>query len=292
MPDSIVTILDVLIGGLLLGGLYALIAMGFSLQYGVARVLNIAHGEFIMLSAFLTWTLYTYAHINPLLSLVIVGPFIFVLGYIFQRTLFTKLRTSSPNQGAFEASSMLATFGLMFILQNAALLIWGGNYHGYAYLATPVSLGGAIFPANSLLALGIAVIIGVIFYIFVARTRMGKAIRAAAQDSTTAGLMGVDINQMLAICFGLGALMASFAGLLYSMCYSVYATMGLEKTVVAIIVVVLGGLGSITGSFIGGFMLGIIGNIVTYFEPGLTMPAYYLIFTLLLLIRPKGIMGR
>jgi branched-chain amino acid transport system permease protein len=292
MPHTIVTILDVVIGGLLLGGLYALIAMGFSLQYGVARVLNIAHGEFIMISAFLTWTLFTYAHINPLVSLVIVGPVIFLIGYLLQRTLFTRLRNSSPTPGAFEANSMLATFGLMFILQNAALLIWGGNFHAYPYLATPVDLGGAIFPANSLLALGVAVAIGIVFYIFLARTRMGKAIRAAAQDPNTAGMMGVNINQVLAICFGLGALMASFAGLLYSMCFSVYATMGLEKTVVAIIVVVLGGLGSITGSFIGGFLLGIIGNIVTYFEPGLTMPAYYLIFTLLLLLRPSGILGK
>jgi branched-chain amino acid transport system permease protein len=292
MPQTAITILDVLIGGLLRGGLYALIAMGFSLQYGVARVLNIAHGEFIMLSAFLTWTLYTYAHINPLLSLVIVGPFIFIIGYILQRTLFTRLRTSSPSQGAYEASSMLATFGLLFILQNAALLIWGGNFHGYSYLATPVSLGGAIFPANSLLALGVAVVIGIIFFIFLARTRLGKAIRAAAQDPTTAGLMGVNINQVLAICFGLGALLASFAGLLFSMCFSVYATMGLEQTIYAIIVVVLGGLGSITGSFIGGFLLGIIGNVVTHFNQGLTMPAYYLIFIILLMIRPKGIMGK
>jgi branched-chain amino acid transport system permease protein len=292
MPHTIITFLDVGIGGLLIGGLYSLIAMGFSLQYGVARVLNIAHGEFIMISAFLTWTLYTYAHINPLLSLIIVGPVIFVIGYTLQRTLFTRLRTSSPSQGAYEANSMLATFGLLFIFQNVALLIWGGNYHAYSYLATPVSLGGAIFAANSLLALGVAVVIGIIFYLFLARTRMGKAIRAAALDPATAGLMGVNINQVLAICFGLGALMAAFAGLLFSMCFSVYATMGLEKTIVAIIVVVLGGLGSITGSFIGGFLLGIIGNIVTYYEPGLTMPAYYFIFILLLLIRPTGILGK
>jgi branched-chain amino acid transport system permease protein len=292
MPHTIITFLDVGIGGLLIGGLYSLIAMGFSLQYGVARVLNIAHGEFIMISAFLTWTLYTYAHINPLLSLIIVGPVIFVIGYTLQRTLFTRLRISSPSQGAYEANSMLATFGLLFIFQNVALLIWGGNYHAYSYLATPVSLGGAIFAANSLLALGVAVVIGIIFYLFLARTRMGKAIRAAALDPATAGLMGVNINQVLAICFGLGALMAAFAGLLFSMCFSVYATMGLEKTIVAIIVVVLGGLGSIPGSYIGGFALGIIGNIVTYYEPGLTLPSYYLIFIVLLLVKPSGILGK
>lgn len=291
MPQSVVTILDVVIGGLLMGGLYAVIAMGFSLQYGVARVLNIAHGEFIMISAYLTWVLFNVG-VNPLLSLVIVGPAIFLLGYALQRTLFTRLRASSPSQGAFEGSSMLATFGLMFIMQNVALLIWGGNIQGYSYLSTPVNLGGAIFQANRLVSLGFAVVIGLAFYFFLARTRVGKGIRAAAQDSATAELMGVNINQVLALCFGLGALMAACAGLLISMCFSITPTMGLEYTVIAIIVVVLGGLGSITGSFIGGLLLGLIGNVVTYFEPGLALPAYYLIFIVLLMVKPTGIMGR
>src|SRR4030065_711311 len=106
----LVKILDIVIAGLLMGGIYALIAVGLSLQFGVARVLNIAHGEFIMLGAFITWTLYTVLGINPLLSLVIVGPAIFIIGFILQRTLFTRLRTSSPSPGAYEASSLLATF--------------------------------------------------------------------------------------------------------------------------------------------------------------------------------------
>src|SRR4030043_313371 len=235
----IVKILDVLIGGLLLGGLYALIAMGFSLQYGVARVLNIAHGEFIMFSAFLTWTLYTFTGINPLVSLAIVGPVVFIIGVLLHQTLFTRLRISSPSPGAYEASSMLATFGLLFIFQNVAFLIWGGNIKGYNYLSTPVNLGGAIFPANSLVALVLAVLIGIIFYVFLARTRLGKAIRAAAQDPKTAGLMGVNINQVLALCFGFGTLMTGLAGLLVSMSYPVHTTMGLEYTIITIIVVVL-----------------------------------------------------
>ena len=292
LPAPIVTILDIVIHGLLMGGLYALIAMGFSLQYGVARVLNISHGEFIMLGAFVTWTLYTMFGINPLVSLAIVGPAVFIIGFILQRTLFTRLRISSPSPGAYEASSLLATFGLLFIIQNVAILIWGADIRGYSYLATPVNLGGAIFAANRLVALLFAVVIGLIFYLFLARTRLGKAIRAAAQDPATAGLLGVNINRVLALCFGLGAAMAGFAGLLISICFSIQPTMGLEYTIIAIIVVVLGGLGSIPGSFIGGFLLGLIGSIVTYFEPGLALPAYYFIFILLLLVRPTGIFGK
>jgi branched-chain amino acid transport system permease protein len=287
-----VTILDVVIAGLLLGGLFALIAVGLSLQYGVARVLNIAHGEFIMLGALGTWTLYTTFHMNPLVALAIGGPVAFILGFVIHRTLFKRLLASSASARVFEGNSMLASFGLLFIIQNLALIIWGAEIREYSYLAVPVNLAGALFGANRLVTLGFAIVIGLAFYLFIARTRTGKAIRAAAQDPTTAGLMGVNINNVLALCFGFGAAMAAIAGMLISICYPVHAAMGLEYTVIAIIVVVLGGLGSIAGSFIGGFILGLVGNIVTYFEPGLALAAYYAIFILLLLVRPTGIMGK
>jgi len=288
----LVQILDTAIAGLLLGGLYALIAMGLSLQYGVARVLNIAQGEFMMLGALLTWWLFTALGINPLISLAICGPVTFILGYFLYAVLFKRIRLKSATPGAFESNSMLASFGLLFIIQNIALIIWGSKIKGYSYLATTVNIGGALFSANRLVTLGFAVIIGLAFYFFLARTRTGKAIRAAAQDATTAGLMGVNINMVLALCFAFGAGMAGIAGLLISMCYPVQATMGLEYTIIAIIVVVLGGMGSIPGSFIGGFILGIIGSIVIEIEPGLTLAAYYVIFVILLLVRPKGILGK
>jgi branched-chain amino acid transport system permease protein len=286
------TVLDVLIAGLLLGGIYALIAMGLSLQYGVARVLNISHGEFIMIGAFITLTLYTMFGVSPLISLVIVGPFAFIIGFLLHRTLFTRLRTSSPSPGVFEGRSLLAAFGVLFIIQNIALVIWGGDLRAYSYLAMGVNLGGAIFSANRLVSLLFAVVIGLAFYIFLVRTRLGKAIRAAAQDPDAAAIMGVDINQVLALCFGLGALMAGLAGTLISMWYPIRASMGMGYTIIAIIIVALGGMGSIPGSFIGGFILGIIGSIVAYIEPGLALAAYYLLFMLLLLVRPTGILGK
>jgi len=288
----IVTILDVLIAGLLMGGIYALIAVGLSLQYGVARVLNISHGEFIMLGAFATWALFTMVGINPLISLVICAPFLFLIGFFLHKTLFRSLRDSSASLDVFEGKSMLASFGLLFIIQNIAILVWGADIKGYSYLNYGVSIGGAVFAANRLVTLLYAVIIGTAFYLFLAFTRMGKAIRAASQDPRTAGLMGVNINRVLALCFGLGAVMAGFAGALLSMCYPIQATMGLEYAIIAIIVVVLGGMGSIVGSFIGGFMLGLIGSIVTTIEPSLALVSYYVIFILLLLVRPTGILGK
>jgi len=288
----LVSFLNIVINGLLMGGLYAIIAMGLNLQYGVARVLNIAHGEFIMLGAFITWAMYTMFGINPLLSVVIVAPIVFILGFILQRTLFTSLRNKAPTQGAFEGSSMLASFGLLFIIQNVALLILGGDMRALSFYNFGINLWGAVFAANRLIALAFAVVIGIAFYIFLVRTRLGKAIRAAAQEPTTAGLMGVNINLVLALCFGLGAVMAGLAGVFISMCFPIYPVMGLEYFIITIIVVVLGGLGSIPGSFIGGFILGLIGSIVSSWQPSLTLAAYYFIFMLLLVVRPKGILGK
>ncbi len=286
------TILGIVISGLMIGGLYALIAMGLSLQYGVARVLNVSHGEFIMLGALTTWTLYTVFGLNPLLALAVCGPIAFALGYVLHRTVYRRIWASSPSPGVFESNSLLASFGLLFIIQNLALFGWGPEIRGYTYLAFPVELAGVSFGANRLVTLGLALLVGVTFYAFLSRTRIGKAIRASAQDSTAAALMGVNINSVLALCFGLGAGLAAIAGMLISMCYPVHAVMGIPYTIIAMIVVVLGGLGSIPGSFLGGFVLGLIGSVVTYIEPALTLIAYYLIFALLLLVRPSGIMGR
>ena len=288
----IVTVLDIVIGGLIMGGIYAMIAVGLSLQYGVGRVLNVSHGEFIMLAAFITYSLYVGFGISPLISLAICGPFLFIIGFLLHRTLFRRLRKTSESIDIFEGNSLLASFGLLFVIQNVAILIWKAQIRGYSYLTSSVDLWGAIFPLNRLIALSFAVFISLAFYIFLTRTRLGKAIRAAADDPTTAGLVGVNIDRVLAICFGLGALMAGFAGVLISMTYEITPVMGLQYTIIAMLVVVLGGLGSITGSLIGGFILGLIGSIVTYIDPALALIAYYVIFAVLLLVRPTGILGK
>jgi branched-chain amino acid transport system permease protein len=283
----------VIFSGLMTGGIYALISMGLSLQYGVARVLNVSHGEFIMLGALSTYTLNVVLGIDPLVCLAIVGPVLLILGFLLHRTLFTSIRTRAPSPAAVDGNTLLAAFGLIFIIQNIALLIWTGPPKTYLYLNYPVSILGEAIPANRLVAMVGAIITGVVFYFLVARTRLGKAIRAAAQDPTTAGLMGININRLLPLCFGLGAFMAGIAGVLISMASTTLTTtMGMNYTVIALIVVALGGLGSIPGSFIGGFILGLIGAVVSFLQPGLVLVAYYAIFLILLLVRPTGILGR
>lgn len=286
------TVVWVIGSGLLNGGVYALAAMGLSVQYGVAKVLNLSHGEFIMVAAWLSFTFYTGSGINPLVSAAITAPLFLGIGFLIHRTIFTTLRKRAPTPAAFEGNSLLVAFGLLYVVQNIALLIWGGQPRAYFWLTRGVDILGVRFALNNVIALVVAVALGMAFYVFVNRSRLGKAIRAAAQDPATAGLMGIDINRVLPLCFGLGALLAGIAGLLLSMCYSISTFMGMGYTVIALIVVALGGLGSIPGSFIGGFILGIIGSIVVQFEPALSMVAFYALLMILLVARPKGILGK
>ncbi len=286
------TFLDVIITGLIMGGIYALIAVGLNLQWGVTRVLNMSHGEFIMLGGFGAYFLYTLFGISPLISLVITSPFLFLLGFLFHRFLFRHLLKSSESIATFEINSLLAAYGLMFILSNLAALAWGATVKGYSYLAEPVNIAGAIFAQNRLLAFLLAVVICLLTYLFLQRTRLGKAIRATALDMNMAQLMGVNVYLVLAISFGIGALLAGLAGTLVSMMFPVMAYMGLPYLVITFIVVVLGGMGNIIGSLIGGFILGIVGSVVTQIAPGLVMAAFYVIFVLILLIKPRGIFGK
>lgn len=282
---------DIIITGILLGGLFALVSVGFTLQYGVGRVLNVSHGEFIMVGAFVTFWLFSSHGLNPLVSIVVTAPLTIVLGWALHATLFRRIMDKAPSLDVFEGQSMLASFGLLYIVQNIARIIWGSQTYNLDFLKTTV--GGSLqIPLNRLVSLGVVVVVGAILYFFLAHTRLGKAIRAAGQDSSTAGLMGVNIHNVLAICFGIGLGLAGIAGTLMSTIFAISTSMGLQYTVIAMIVVVLGGLGSITGAVIGGVILGVVSQLVTNFYPTMTFIAYYIIFIILLLARPKGIMGK
>lgn len=169
-------------GGFILGDFYALVAVGLGLQYGVARILNVSHGEFIMLGAFGTYSLHMLLGIKPIIALMITAPIIFALAFLIHKVFFMRLWRMGESAGKFEGNSLLVSFGLMFIIQNRAVLSWGPDIKGYTYLVGTVDLYGAVYAKNRLVALLFAVVIGLGFYYFVAKTRLGKAIRAAAQD--------------------------------------------------------------------------------------------------------------
>jgi len=282
-----------IVSGILTGSIYGLLAMGLSLQYGVARVLNIAHGELVMVGAMLTWFLYTSFNINPLVAAAIIGPLLFGLGFLLQITLFRGLKAWAPSQAAFEGNALLAAFGLLYVISYLALLEFGAWPRRYDYLNYVVEFAGISLRLNRIVTFAVAVGIGVAVYLFLTRSRMGRAIRATAEDPATAGLMGVNVNMVLALCFGLGALLAGVAGSLISIINPVGTTMGFRNTVIALIVVVLGGLGSIPGSFIAGIIIGIVSSLVTgLWQPVFVVPVYFGILMVLLLARPAGILGK
>ena len=284
---------QLIITGILQGGVYGLLAMGLSLQYGVCRVLNITHGEFVMLAAVLTYTLYRSLGINPLLAVAITGPLMFVIGFVLHITLFRSLKARSPSQPAFEGSALLVAFGLMYIILYIARIGWGGLPLPVYYLNRTVTFAGMTLFLNQIVAFAIAAVIGAAVYLFLTRSRLGRAIRATAQDPATAGLMGVNVNIILALSFGIGALLAGIAGPLTAMVSSPTITIGFNNTVIALIVVVLGGLGSVPGSFIAGIIIGIVTMLVAgLWVPVLTVPVYYAILMILLLVRPTGILGK
>ena len=282
-----------IVSGIMTGSIYGLLAMGLSLQYGVARVLNIAHGEFVMMGALLTWFLYSSFNMNPLVAAAIIGPILFGLGFLLQITLFRGLKARAPSQAAFEGNALLAAFGLLYIISYLGLLRFGAFPRASYYLNYVVEFAGISIRFNRIVAFAIAVAIGVAVYLFLNRSRLGRAIRATAEDPATAGLMGVNINMVLALCFGLGGLLAGVAGSLISTITPVSTTIGFRNTVIALIVVVLGGLGSVPGSFIAGIIIGIVSSLVTaLWQPVLVVPVYYGILMVLLLARPSGLLGK
>jgi branched-chain amino acid transport system permease protein len=289
---SIKLVLDVIITSLIMGGVYSLIAMGLNLQYGVARVLNVSHGEFVMLGAFITFFAFKIFGINPLLSLAICGPILFVLGLFTYRILFRYLRKSSESIDIFEGRSMLASFGILYMIQNIALLWWGPNVKAYTFLNFPIKFLGLTLEANRLVALLFTLIVVVVFYMFILHSNIGKAIRAAAQNETSAQLLGINVHRVLTLCFGLGALLAGLAGSIISMMQEITPLMGFPYLIIAMIVLVLGGAGNILGSLVGGLILGAVTTIVLYWEPGLSLVVSYAIFALILIIRPQGVLAR
>lgn len=290
--NMIKLVLDVIITSLIMGGIYSLIAMGLNLQYGVARVLNVSHGEFVMVGAFITFWAYKLLGINPLLSLAICGPALFILGLFTYRTLFQYLRKSSQSMDVFEGRSMLASFGILYMIQNIALLWWGPNVKAYNFLNYPIHFFGLTLEANRLVALLFTLAVVLVFYLFILHSNIGKAIRAASQNEASAQLLGINVHRVLTLCFGLGALLAGLAGSIISMMQEITPVMGFPYLIIALIVLVLGGTGNILGSLVGGLILGGVTTITLYWQPDLTLVVSYAIFALILIIRPQGVLAR
>jgi branched-chain amino acid transport system permease protein len=279
--------------GLITGGIYAVVALGLNLQYGLMRIMNISHGEFLMLGAYLTWLGHTVLQANPLVFLPVVALALFVLGVVVYWLCFQRITRTAPAVEVIEARSLLVGFGLMFLVQNVANLIWGADYRGYSFLAEPVEFGGVRLMANRLTVFAFAVGASLALLAVLRWTLIGKAVRAMMQSPIGAQLVGIDTRFLHPVVFGTGIALAGVAGALLSMVYEISPGMGEPYTVTALIVIVLGGLGSAAGCLLGGFLLGLVETFGMHFtSPSLKMLLSYAVLIAVLLARPKGLFAR
>jgi branched-chain amino acid transport system permease protein len=284
---------ELIASGLITGGVYALVALGLNLQYGLMRILNIAHGEFLMLGAFLTWALHEGLGISPLAMIPVSFVALALVGLAVHRLVFRRLTRTSANLDIFEARGLMASFGLMFLVQNFAQLVWGGDLRGYDYLAEPVAFGGAQFAANKLLLLAVALAISAALIVVLRTTLYGKGVRALMQSPTGAQLVGIDTERLHTLMFGIGLGLSGVAGCLLSMTYTISPGMGEPYTVTALIVITLGGFGSMAGALVGGLALGVVEAVGMHFtSPSLKSLLSYAIFIGVLLWRPNGLFAR
>jgi branched-chain amino acid transport system permease protein len=285
-------LIDIVLAGVVLGGMYALIAMGLTLQYGVARIMNLSHGESLIAAAFGgLWGLTAFA-VSPLIGLLVAVPLGFAINWLLYQIVLTPLVRRAKNRGMLEVDSILATFGLLFVLQGLMLVLFGGQFNTMNYLSIAVNVLGSNVALNRLIALAFAVIIGSALYLALMRTRYGTAVRAVSVDPVSAQLVAIDVRKASAFAFALGGALAAAGGVLIAMFTTFTATMGVVFTMKALIVVIMGGVGNIAGALLAGMMLGLAETAVARLvDPGLTIAVTYALFLAVLLWRPTGLFG-
>ncbi len=278
-----------LVNGILAGGIYAVVALGFSLVWGIMNIINLAHGAYVMMGAYIAYVLFTTFHIDPFVSIPLAFVIMFAFGYGVQRGIINQV-VRAPILVTF-----LLTFGLSLLLINVALVLFHGDIRGVAtsYSGANVSLGGVTIPLGKLATLVAALVITGIMQVFLTRTKTGRAIRATSMDIGAAQLSGVRVAHLYAVVYGLGAGLAGVAGVLVSLSYSLQPSMGDPFIIKAFVVCVLGGLGSVEGALIGGLLYGVLEAFGSqYVGSGLSDAVALVVLLIVLIVRPTGIMGK
>ena len=280
---------QILINALVLGCLYACIAIGFSLVWGVLNVINLIHGSFVVLGAYLAWSLYQGFHISPWYALVIAAPLFFVLGYVIQRVILNRVITAPV------LVTLTMTFGLDLILNNAMIYYFKADYRKLS-LTPPmgsVSIFDVVVPIDRLVATVAALALTGVLYLILRRLRVGRAIVAVRLDRDAAVLMGVDVNSIYAIAFGLGAALAGCAGVLMALIFPISPLTSTAYLGKAFVVCVLGGLGSVSGALAGGLLLALIEGVGSaMFGPAHATTLSFALLIIFLILRPQGLLGR
>ena len=283
----------ILITGLLLGGTYALIALGLNLQYGVARIMNLANGEMLVAGGFAAFWVYTAGQVNPVAALIVVAPVAFAVNWLIYRIMLVPLVKRAKSRGQLEVDSILATFGMSFAFVGLMTWAFGGGYFNYAFLAQPVEIFGSSYAQNRVVAFVLAVVIGGALWLWLSYTRAGLRLRAVSVNPASAPLVGVDVRATSALAFALGGAVTATGGALVSMFFTLDASVGVIFTMKALINIKMCGVGHIRGTIVAALILGIAETAVArLIDPGLTLAAAYLLFLLVLLFRPLGLFGR
>jgi branched-chain amino acid transport system permease protein len=297
MAAQVELFLQTLIAGILLGGLYALIGLGMTLIMGVMKIINLAHGELMMVAMYVAYWLFTLFHVDPYLSVFVATPLLFLLGVGLQKYLINpvlKVESILPE------NQVILTVGIGMVLANLATIFFTSNYRStpvdYAtkafYLSdywagSPIEISLSLSWALSFL---IAVLITVALWFFLARTDTGKSIRATAQDIDAALLMGVNVRTMRVVTFGIGCALVGAAGCLFLPIYYLFPALGGQFTLIAFVITILGGLGSTVGAIMGGVILGVFESMTaTYVGMGWAPVGRFLIFVAALIFLPGGV---
>jgi len=281
--------IQALINGLLLGGVYAAYSAGFSLIFGVMGVVNLAHGELIMLGAFTSYWMFFYLNMDPYFTLPFAMVFLFVFGYVIQKYIINRV-IEQPH-----IMSYILTFGIHLMVANLALKLWTHDFRSIttSYSGANAAFWGLNVPYSRLITFCIALLVVWVLWFFLSRTETGRAIRATSMDKDVARLMGVNIREIYAITFGIGAAITGLAGASISPFVIIFPEMGLGYTITAFCVVVLGGMGYMPGALWGGFILGVAQSLAaTYLTGGISVALTFVMLFLMLIVRPTGIVGK
>jgi len=277
--------------GLLAGGVYVAVGVGFGLVWGVLNIVNLAHGALVIIGGYITWQLFTALHLDPFLTLPVDAVALFVLGYGLQRGVINRI-IRAPLLFTF-----LLTFGLNLVLVNVLLLIFGSDFRSVTptYSGQGLELGSVVIPYVPLTSLGAAILVAAILALILNRTHIGLAIQAVAADRDAAQLVGIDLRHVYAVTFGLGAACAGVAGGLIAMSQAITPTAGEPYTLQAFVVVILGGLGRVSATVVGGLAFGLVEVFAQSIPGSGSVFANAIAFGLMVLVlvtRPQGLLGR
>jgi branched-chain amino acid transport system permease protein len=284
-----VLLVQLVINGLLIGALYSCMALGFSIIWGVMNLINLAHGTMIMVGAYVSFLLLTTLGLDPFLSIPIAAATLFIMGYLLQRYVINLVLRGSV------FLTLILTFGVDILLVNGLLALFTADtrsvtpwYSGLGLVGTSI-----VVPYIRIGVFVVAVVLTFLLHIFLTRTKLGNSIRATSFDRDAAALVGVDIQRVFSVTFGIGAAMAGATGPLVAMTYSFSPVLGATLTMKAFVIVVLGGLGSVPGAIVGGLLMGVAEHAATLFVgPGYQEGIGFIVLLVVLVLRPAGLLGK